>query len=117
MFTQVLQATVKRNRILEFKHGITQHALPAIRTQPGFVDAVELYSSNKFMCITFWRTQQDTDRFVHQLLPRILARTEPLLADLARCEVFKIASDTIHQAQELGERKVEVAARPIAAAA
>lgn len=116
MFTQVLQATVKPKRLAEFRHGVAHHAMPAIRRQPGFVDALTLFSANNFLCVTFWRSQHDSERFTAGVLPRILARTEPLLVGLARTEIFKVTSDTIHEREET-ERKTEAAGHGLPAVA
>ncbi len=61
MYTRVAQATIKPKRLAQFKDGITNYALPAIRTQPGLMDVLEMYSGNNFLCVTFWQSEKDAE--------------------------------------------------------
>jgi len=97
MYTRVVQATIKPDQIEQFKDAITHQALPAIHSQPGFVDAVEMYSGDKFVCVTFWRTQEDAERYTRDMFPRIAEMAGPLLNGTPQAETYEVENDTIHK--------------------
>ncbi|MFB3916016.1 MAG: hypothetical protein ACE14M_04765 [Terriglobales bacterium] len=117
MYIRVVQATVKPKRLAEFKHAVKTHDLPVVRSLPGFLDQIELYSKNAFLGITFWQTSQDAEHYAHDVFPRIAARSEPLVCDTAvRAVAYDVAYDTLHQVEEIRKLK-PVTAGALAAAA
>ena len=96
MYTRVVQATIKPKRVLEFKDAVANHDLPIIRSQPGFVDNIEMYANNQFISLTFWKTEEDAERFASEAFPRIAARDWPLVLKPLRAEAYTVEYDTIH---------------------
>jgi heme-degrading monooxygenase HmoA len=96
MYTRVIQATIRPKRIAEFKGAVTDHDLPIIRSQPGFVDDVEMYAGDQFISLTFWETEEDAERFTRDVFPRIAARSGPLVVSPLKAKAYKLEHDTVH---------------------
>jgi len=123
MYTRVIQATIRPKRVAEFKDAVTDHDLPIIRGQPGFVDDVETYAGNQFISLTFWETEKDAERFTRDVFPRIAARSGPLVVSPLEAKAYKVEQDTVHtlrsetvetmeKTQQTAEPAVPVRAQP-----
>jgi len=123
MYTRVIQATIRPKRVAEFKDTVTDHDLPIIRSQPGFVDDVETYAGNQFISLTFWETEEDAERFTRDVFPRIAARSGPLVVSPLEAKAYKVEQDTVHtlrsetvetmeKTQQTAEPAVPVRAQP-----
>jgi hypothetical protein len=96
MYTRVIQAAIRPKRVAEFKGAVTDHDLPIIRSQHGFVDDVEMYAGNQFISLTFWETEEDAERFTRDVFPRIAARSSPLVVSPLEARAYKLEEDTVH---------------------
>lgn len=97
MYTRLVQATIKSDKLDQFKDAITNQALPLIRQQPGFVDAVEMYSGNRFACMTFWRSKEDAERYARDVFPQIIEGAKALLTTNPTAENYEVSNDTVHR--------------------
>ncbi len=74
MFTRVVHCTLKPEKRGEFNTTLQEQILPEIKKQPGFVTLIGLESSerpNYALAITFWKTQEDADRFYRRNAPMV----------------------------------------------
>jgi len=118
MYPRLVQATIQPKRLAEFKNAVTNHDLPVIRTQPGFVGDLVMYSGNSFLSITFWRTEEDAERYTQEVFPRLAARSGPLASNILRAESYRLDNHTILEVKSGEVKKVEsVPVRQLAAAA
>jgi len=107
MHTRVVQATIKSKRIAEFKNAVTNHDLPAIRTQPGFLGDLVMYSGASFIAITFWQSEQDAELYSQELFPRLAARSAPLVDNILRVENYRLVSRAVFEMESVAASKVE----------
>lgn len=99
MYARVIQATISPKRVAEFKGAVTDHNLPIIRSQPGFVDDVEMYAGNQFISLTFWETEEDAERFTREVLPPIATRSGPLVVTPLEARAYELEQDTVHSSR------------------
>ncbi len=74
MFTRVVHCTLKPETRGEFDKTLHEKILPEIKKQPGFMTLIGLVSSerpNYAMAVTFWRTQEDADRYYRLNAPMV----------------------------------------------
>jgi heme-degrading monooxygenase HmoA len=112
MYPRVVQATIQPKRLAEFKNAVSNHDLPVIRTQPGFVGDLVMYSGNSFLSITFWQTEEAADRYTQEVFPRLAARSGPLASNILRAESYRLDNHTILEMRS-GEVKKKVESVPV----
>jgi heme-degrading monooxygenase HmoA len=74
MFTRVVAVRTKPGKAKEFVKTIHDKILPILEDQPGFVDEILLVSStepDQILALSFWRSEQDAERYTHEEYPRI----------------------------------------------
>jgi len=74
MFSRVVAVRAKPGKAREFAKTIQDKILPILKDQPGFVDVILLSSNteaDQILALSFWRSQQDAERYAHEQFPRI----------------------------------------------
>jgi heme-degrading monooxygenase HmoA len=74
MFTRVVAVRTKPGKAKEFAKTIHDKILPILEDQPGFVDEILLVSDaepDQILALSFWKSQQDAERYTHEEYPRI----------------------------------------------
>jgi heme-degrading monooxygenase HmoA len=74
MFSRVVAVKAKPGKAREFAKTIQDKILPILKDQPGFVDVILLSSNteaDQILALSFWRSQQDAERYTHEQFPRI----------------------------------------------
>ena len=100
MFTRVVECTVKAGKTQEFTHIIRDQVLPILRDQNGFVDETLLVSPNQpeeTLSISFWRNQEDAERYQREHYPHVLKIVRPLLEGEPRIRVFNVQHSITHK--------------------
>ena len=74
MFARMLEFSVKPERKVELTKTVRNEIIPALKSQPGFVDALELerdVENTEVLLISLWRTKADAERYMMQFYPRV----------------------------------------------
>jgi len=74
MFTRVVAITTKPGKVRELSNAIRDDILPILENQPGFVDEILLVSNtdaDQILALSFWRSQQDADRYTQESYSRV----------------------------------------------
>ncbi len=96
MYTRVVRANIKPEKLKEFKQTLTNELLPAIRSQKGFVDAVEMYSGSQLVCTTFWKTKEDVERYSAGLGAQIIDAAKPFVTN-TEAGIYEVENSTVHK--------------------
>jgi heme-degrading monooxygenase HmoA len=74
MFSRVVAVRSKPGKTRELARTIQDKIVPILKDQPGFVDVILLSSNteaDQLLALSFWRTQQDAERYTHEQFPKI----------------------------------------------
>jgi len=74
MFTRVVAVRTKEGRARQLAKTIQEKILPILESQTGFVDEVVLISNtdpDQILALSFWKNQEDAERYTHEQFPRI----------------------------------------------
>jgi quinol monooxygenase YgiN len=66
MFTRMVEIRTKPGKTNEAVQITTNKILPILKKYPGLEDVITLVSTtdpNKFVALSFWKTQQDAERY------------------------------------------------------
>jgi quinol monooxygenase YgiN len=82
MYARMIQLTAKSGQAKDLSKVMQERALPILKQQPGFVDALALNSDtepNQFVGITIWNSKEDADKYLGGQARQILESIKPLL--------------------------------------
>jgi heme-degrading monooxygenase HmoA len=99
MFSRVVAVTTKPGKAGELSKTIRDKILPILKNQPGFVDVVLLVSNtepDQVLALSFWRTQQDAERWTHEQFPRINELISHLVESAPVSRTFNVDTFTGH---------------------
>jgi heme-degrading monooxygenase HmoA len=74
MFTRVVAVNTKPGKVRDLSKTIRDKILPILEDQPGFMDAILLVSDtepDQILALSFWKSQEDAERYTHEQYPRI----------------------------------------------
>jgi heme-degrading monooxygenase HmoA len=74
MFTRVVAVMTKPGKVRELSKTIHDKVLPILEDQPGFMDEILLVSDtepDQILALSFWKSQQDAERYTHEQYSRI----------------------------------------------
>ena len=100
MFTRVVEVQAKPGRARELCSTIAEKALPILRNQPGFVDELILVSSaesDRILAVSFWRTEQDAERYSREQYPTINDMIKNYVATAPKVQNFNVDLSTTHR--------------------
>ena len=97
MFTRIVQCNVKSDSVPTVQDALVQQVIPLIRQQPGFVDVVESLNSEtgQFVCMSIWKTQEDSDRWGEKL-GQLAPALQPLVEGKVTVSTGKLETSTAH---------------------
>jgi heme-degrading monooxygenase HmoA len=99
MFSRVVAVTTKPGKVGELSKTIRDKILPILKNQPGFVDVVLLVSNtepDQVLALSFWRTQQDAERWTHEQFPRINELISRLVESAPVSRTFNVDTFASH---------------------
>ncbi len=98
MFTRVVQAQIKRDKIHDLRNTLANTVLPQVRQQPGFVDVIEACDPNtgKFVCMSLWTTKEDADRYGATVFPKQAELLTPYAETQPTVETLPVETSSIH---------------------
>ena len=74
MFTRVVAVKTKPGKAREIAKTVHDKILPILEAQQGFVDEILLVSDtepDQILSLSFWKNQQDAERYTHEQYPQI----------------------------------------------
>ena len=100
MFSRVVAVRTKPGKASELAKTIQDKIIPILEDQPGFVDEILLVSNNteadQILALSFWRSQQDDERYSHEQFPRIIELISHLLESSPVSRTFNVDTFTSH---------------------
>jgi heme-degrading monooxygenase HmoA len=100
MFTRVVELEAKPGRARDLCKTISEKALPILRNQPGFVDELVMVSntqSDRVLAISFWRTQEDAERYNREQYPTVNELIHNQVASAPKVQSFSVDLSTSHR--------------------
>ena len=101
MYSHVIELTAKPGQARSLVDAIRDQAIPqVIRPSAGFVDEIVLLSDtdpNHVTALSFWRSQQDAERFYATGFERVSAMLQPFLATRPERHEFVVGASTNNQ--------------------
>jgi len=100
MFTRVVAVRTKPGKAKEFVKTIHDKILPILEDQPGFVDEILLVSNtgpDQILALSFWKSQQDAERYTHEEYPRINEIISHLVESAPVSMTFNVDIFTSHK--------------------
>src|SRR5438270_2358429 len=100
MFTRVVECTIKPGKSQDFIESLREDIVPTLQKQPGFVDETVLVSHNnqhEFLAISYWKTQEDAERYHREAFPRITEVLKPFLQTDPRVRTFTVQHSLTHK--------------------
>src|SRR5262249_19859587 len=90
----------QRGKADEVVHLIQDKALPILKQQNGFVDEIVLVSTtqpDRVIGMSFWRTQEDAERYNRESYPKINELLRPHVHSAPEVQTFNLHSSTAHK--------------------
>jgi len=100
MFTRVVAVNTKPGKVRELAKTIQNKILPILEGQQGFVDEILLVSDtepDQILALSFWKSQEDAERYTHEQFPRINELISHLLASAPVSRTFNVDTFTSHK--------------------
>jgi heme-degrading monooxygenase HmoA len=100
MFTRVVAVRTKQGKSGELAKTIREKILPILEDQPGFVDEILLVSNtepDQILSLSFWKSQQDAERYTHEEYPRINELISHLVESPPFSRTFNVDIFTSHK--------------------
>lgn len=98
MYSRIVNATLKVNRIDEARQTFASEVLPQLRKQPGFIDLIDAIDTQtgQFVCTTLWRTREDADRYGQTEFAKAATRLREYLQNEPTVTTMLVENSTIH---------------------
>jgi heme-degrading monooxygenase HmoA len=99
MFSRVVAVRTKPGKARALAKAIHDKILPILEDQPGFVDEILLVSDtepDQILSLSFWKSQQDAERYSHEQYPRINELISHLVESAPVPKTFNVDAFTSH---------------------
>ena len=100
MFTRLVEIKAQRGKADEVVNLIQDKVLPILRQQNGFVDEIALVSTtqpDRVIGMSFWRTQEDAERYHRENFPKISELLRPHIQGAPEVQNFNLHASTAHK--------------------
>jgi heme-degrading monooxygenase HmoA len=100
MFTRVVAVNTKPGKTRELTKSIHEKVLPILEDQQGFIDEILLVSDtepDQILALSFWKSQEDAERYTHEQFPRVNELISHLLASAPVSRTFEVDTFTSHK--------------------
>jgi heme-degrading monooxygenase HmoA len=100
MFVRTVECQAKHGESKEIRKKVKRDVLPVLQEQPGFVDLVVLGDKSNFerlVCMSFWNSQEDADRYHYQHYETIRSMLRSVLESSPTLETFTVEASTVHR--------------------
>jgi len=98
MFTRIVEIKTQSKKGTEVANLIHEKILPLLKQQTGFVDELVLVSStepDRVIGMSFWRTQEDAERYNRELYPKVKDILQPHAQGAPEVRTFNVNASTI----------------------
>jgi heme-degrading monooxygenase HmoA len=95
MYMLLIDGVIKQGKQDEFLKTWSNQILPLLKKQNGFVDEILLLergTNNAATGLSFWKTQQDAERYQRDVFPQAASNVEPLLDGFPTVRSFEVAA-------------------------
>jgi heme-degrading monooxygenase HmoA len=99
MFSRVVAVRTKPGKARALAKTIHDKILPILEDQQGFVDEILLVSDtepDQILSLSFWKSQQDAERYSHEQYPRINELISHLVESAPVPKTFNVDTFTSH---------------------
>jgi quinol monooxygenase YgiN len=100
MFARVVECQSKAGQSAQAGNKLKNDVLPILQKQPGFVDFLTLTDrtdTERLVCISFWTSQEDADKYHRQHYDTINAALRSVLESPPTLETFAVDVSTAHR--------------------
>ena len=100
MFSRVVAVRTMPGKARELAKTIQEKILPIIEAQPGFVDEIVLVSNterDQILALSFWKSQQDAERYTHEQFPKINKLISHLVENVPVSRTFDVDAFSSHR--------------------
>jgi heme-degrading monooxygenase HmoA len=98
MFTRIVEIKAQSKKGKEVANLVHEEVLPLLKQQAGFVDELVLVSNtepDRVIGISFWRTQEDAERYNRELFPKVTEILRPHAQGSPEVRTFNGSASTI----------------------
>jgi quinol monooxygenase YgiN len=99
MFTRVVAIRTKPGKAKALAKTIQDKILPILEAESGFVEEIVLVSDtepDQILALSFWKSQEDADRYTHEQFPRINELISHLVESAPVSRTFNVDAFTSH---------------------
>lgn len=99
MISRITECTVNPEQINQVRQALDKEVIPTLKSQPGFVDAVESLDTDtgELLCLSLWNTREDAERFQTEVFPRLAEKLGPLALDEPTVRMMEVQTSTMHK--------------------
>ena len=99
MIQRIVTCNIRPEKRTEFRNALDDNFIPRVKKQPGFVDLIESVdpTTGRFVCSTFWKTQEDVNRYDAGLFQEVATGLTPLLRDEPEVHTLQVETSTVHK--------------------
>ena len=100
MFSRVVAVRTKEGKARQLAKTIQDKILPILESQTGFVDEVILISDtepDQILALSFWKTQEDAERYTHEQFPRTNELISHLVESAPVSRTFNVDAFSSHR--------------------
>jgi heme-degrading monooxygenase HmoA len=100
MFTRIVECQAKKGKTEVLAKKVRTEVLPALQTQPGFIDLVALTDSKngeRVVCLSFWNSKESAERYQREHYDAIVQTLGSELDGKPTLEILEVAISTAHR--------------------
>ena len=99
MFCRSVSIRLKTNRLAEFTRLINSEAVPVLRQQAGFRDALTFVvpAGGEAVAISLWDEKEHADAYGRNAYPDVLKALGPVVDGTPQVRTFEVCSSTFHK--------------------
>jgi len=100
MFSRVVAIRTMPGKARELAQALQEKILPIVEGQPGFVDGIVLVSNtepDRILALSFWKSQQDAERYMHEQFPRINKLISHMVESAPVSKTFNVDAFSSHK--------------------
>ena len=99
MFARSVSIRLKAKSVAEFTRAIEDRALPMLRRQKGFQDALTFVGpgGGEAVAISLWDERQNADSYGRNAYPDLLKALAALVEGTPQVQTFEVCNSTFHK--------------------
>jgi heme-degrading monooxygenase HmoA len=100
MYTRVVDVTAKPGKARELSRTISDKVLSLLKSQPGFVDEINLISDqnpDQITALSFWKTREDAERYHRETFPKVNDLIRTYVEGTPQVRTFDVEHSSLHK--------------------